>query len=261
MQSSIPKNQKQKEFYNALDPTYLKYEKNIPYAKHLVTRLLSHILQFEKAQILEIGAGQGRFTLELAQRVKRLTATDLSEKQIEILQNKIKTQRSKIKIKTQRLNLQQSAINCSVYDLLKPIPKVLKNRKFDAITGFFMLHHIDRKLYHQVIKNMLPLLKKGGRLVFIEPNCLYPFHLVEMLIEPDMHFEIEKQIYSNYLGTFKKSAEQLGLKLINFERFGFFPPPIINVFPSITTSEKWIEKIPIFQQLLTPFVIITYTNY
>jgi len=275
------KNKKQKKFYNSSNPQYLDHEKNRPYAVHLIRRLLTQLPQPESLNVLEIGAGQGRFTLELARHVGEVTATDLSEKQIEILiqkiqKSKVKSQnyRSKLKdntniriytnhtndetTKSSNLKSQNCNIDCFVFDLLKAPSKELKGKTFDAIVGFFMLHHIDRSLYPQVLKNILPLLKKRGRLVFIEPNCLYPFHLVEMMIEPDMHWEIEKQIYSNYLGTFHKAAIEAGLQKITFERFGFFPPPLINRFPDITKSEIVIERIPLVREFLTPFVLVSY---
>lgn len=246
----------QKQFYNSTNPQYLDAEKNKPYARHLVSRLQSAIPGAKSVSVLEIGAGQGRFTFELAKRVHDVMATDLSEKQIALLKDKIVAYEKNGTRRKQQAKKPSRTISCQVLDVLKDPPDECKQDSYDCIVGFFMLHHIDRKLYPKMLHHLLPLLKKGGLLVFIEPNPLYPFHLVEMMIEPDMHWEIEKQIYSNYLGVFQNAARDTGCAVKKFERFGFFPPPLINAFPFVTKLEKGIEKIPLIAQFLTPFVLI-----
>jgi 2-polyprenyl-3-methyl-5-hydroxy-6-metoxy-1,4-benzoquinol methylase len=255
MKSEQGKNQKQRNFYNSSNPSYLEHEKNIPYARHIVRRLLTAFSRPEIMSVLEVGAGQGRFTLELARHVAHLTATDLSRKQIDILKEKLHSPMApKNRIGGRMVG--KTDVTCHTHDLLSAAPQALKGKTYDAVVGFFMLHHIDRTLYPSVISNLLPLLSDSGRMVFIEPNNLYPFHLVEMMIEPDMEWEIEKQIYSPYISTFVQAAEHLGLHKVMIERFGFFPPPFINILPQITTYEPWIERLPVIHQFFTPFVFM-----
>lgn len=230
----------QKKFYNSADPGYLKHKKNIPYARYLVGKLLSVLPIPRQAAVLEVGAGQGRFTLELSQHVYRIHATDISRKEIEILKTLSQD------ITTQAVDL------LAKRDVLKGV--------YDAIIGFFVLHHIDRFSYDMVVSRLISHLKHGrSTLTFIEPNSLYPFHVVEMAIEPDMHWSIEKQIYSDYLKRWAHSCEDAGLKRVVIKKFGFIPPPLINRWPKIVIIDRFIEKIPLVKEILCPFVLVSYS--
>lgn len=234
------KNKKQKDFYNKSNPEYLIYQKNIPYARYIVAKMLPS-LAGRAGNILEIGAGQGRFTLELARHVGKIFATDISQKEISLLE----AVRKKLRIHN---------IETYVYDVFAP-DATLKE-KFDQVVGFFILHHLDRHSFPLMLRNIMAIVKKHGRLSFIEPNNLYPFHLVQIMMESQMKWEIEKGIYTNYLGCFKKACRKEGLKLVNFRKFGFIPPPLINKWPFLTAVDVLIEKIPLLNQIFCPYVLI-----
>lgn len=76
-----------------------------------------------------------------------------------------------------------------------------------------------------------------------------------------MKWEIERQIYTNYLSSFKKACLAAGLKIVNFQKFGFFPPPFINKWPSIVNLDKYFENIPMLKQFICPFVAVTAEKY
>lgn len=233
----------QKKFYNTYQPDYLAYAKNIPYAKYLVATMLE-VMPDNKTEVLEIGAGQGRFTFELAKFVRKLTACDISQKEIGILTKLAK-----------RLKL--TNIKSYITDLLT-LEHYSLPQKYDHIVGFFILHHLPKEKYFEVVDKLQFFLKKGGRFIFIEPNNLYPFHLVEMMIEKEMKWEVEKGIYSNYISCFKKACRDLGLRQINSTKFGFIPPPIINIYPPVTFLDKVIESVPIVNQIFCPFILLSF---
>jgi cyclopropane fatty-acyl-phospholipid synthase-like methyltransferase len=239
-------NQKdQLEFYNSRSPEYLEYTKNIPYSKVLVEKMVMSLglQQSNKENILEVGAGQGRFSFELARHVRTLTSTDFSDHEVRLLAKHI-------------ITLHAKNIIPLTQDLLNPCQK-LKGKTFDHIVGFFVLHHIPRDQYFKVIKLLLPLLKKGGRMSFIEPNNLYPLHAVEMIIKKDMEWEIEKQIYTDYIGKWKNACVKTGLTVVHWQKFGFFPPPFINVMPGLMAIEHVMESLPVLNKYITPFMLMT----
>lgn len=233
---------KQRKFYQTHQPDYLKYQKNIPYARYLVGKILGS-LKGRRDKVLEVGSGQGRFTLELSRFVKKLTAVDISEQEIKQLVKAAK-----------QMGIRN--IQTEVYDLVT-LDKARLLRQFDHIVGFFILHHLPREDYLFIVEKLFGLLSKKGRLSFIEPNNLYPFHIVEMIFQKDMSWRIEQQIYTNYISCFKKACFENGLNLVYCVKFGFFPPPLINRWPVLTRLDQVIERIPFIRQILCPFILLT----
>ena len=75
-------------------------------------------------------------------------------------------------------------------DVLDP-PDELKGR-FDAVVGFFTLHHL-----HDLggcLRAMRDLARPGGRIVFLEPNPLNPLYYIQMLVVPGMSWSGDKGI-------------------------------------------------------------------
>lgn len=232
---------KQISFYNSKNPGYLKYEQNIPYARYLVGKMVS-VLGGMRKRVFEVGAGQGRFSFELARFVGELTATDISSLEISLY----KKQQKMLGVKNS---------TSFTYNALEKVKRI--GKQYDHVVGFFVLHHIQRVDYDLLVKNLSKLLKNGGTFTFIEPNNLYPFHIVEILIEKDMHWDIEKQIYTDYIGKLKKACLQNGFVVKISRKFGFIPPPLINKSPYLTKIDSFIEKIPLLNQVFCPFILLS----
>ncbi|MBU2515193.1 polysaccharide deacetylase family protein [bacterium] len=102
-------------------------------------------------EILEIGAGTGRQTCQIANQVKEITATDISEPMINKLADKVSS--------TETTNI---SIACTDAALLE------FNKKFDKIFSFYCLEYIpDLK---PVFGRIYDHLKPGGLLYFTIPN-------------------------------------------------------------------------------------------
>jgi len=231
----------QKEYFNTHQTEEFVYGQNIPYARYMVGKILEHI-QKKSNRVLEIGAGQGRFTFELARHIPHVVAIDIAERAITILKQEIK----------QRKLYSVSAVACDVLEIEKILPK----GQFNAIVGIHILHHLPKDKLSSVIRQLKKFLAPGGYFCFLEPNSLYPFYLVAMLVQPNMTWEYEKGIYTNFLGVFKRACEAQGLRVTGIRKFGFFPPKIINRWPWITKAGSVIEHIPLIRDILCPFVVI-----
>ncbi len=225
----------QKNFYNSVDPEYLKAESNKPYARFIVGIIQQWISKQDA--ILEVGAGQGRFTFELSHHVQTVLATDISENEIDSLKKKI----------------QGNNIQASVLDLTRI--QMQKKSMFDSVVGFFILHHVP-DFVESVARNVSKHLKKGGRMIFVENNPISPWHLLAILLRRDMTWEIEKGTYTSYIGRFLAGCTDAGMRVKIVKKFGFFPPEIINRYPFVTKLHSVVEKIPGIRDIFCPFILV-----
>ena len=101
---------------------------------------------------LELGCGTGEFTTRLVESGCNLTAVDISEASVERCRARVKG-RAEVVVG----NIETA--------------EGLEGREFDAIVGVSVLHHID---LDACLKSVFPLLRRGGRFAFSEPNILNP---------------------------------------------------------------------------------------
>lgn len=203
--------------------------------------LLRHIEKFIAAtglsrdqNILEIGCGMGRYTLPLLAQGYQVTGLDLTPQLLDALR--------------QRLPEGVEAPLLCV-DIHNPPVKLLG--QFDAVIGFFMLHHIF-DLEH-AFAAIARLARPGGFTAFIEPNAYNPLYYMQILLSPGMTWEGDKGVAQMRRGKVLRAMQQAGFVDTRLERFGFFPPFITNTIPGLQL-EGWFEKMPLWYPLL-PFQI------
>jgi len=119
-------------------------------------------LDFNKsANILDIGCGTGRHSLELARRNYSVTGIDLSEAMISRAKEHAKSENLKIKF------------------IVKDAREFNFNGKFDLAImiceGAFPLMETDEMNY-SILKNAYCSLKPGGKFIFTTLNGLYPLY-------------------------------------------------------------------------------------
>lgn len=101
-------------------------------------------------KILEVGAGTGRYSIELAKMGYDVTAVDLTPKHVEIMKEKAK------KLKNFR---------CMIADALDL--KMFKDKSFDIVLNFGPMYHLfNKKDKNQAIKETLRVAKKGAICMF-----------------------------------------------------------------------------------------------
>jgi SAM-dependent methyltransferase len=111
---------------------------------------LTQALNDRSGNVLEIGAGSGTFTADLAKAFQHLTAIDISEDLLAIAQGKAPSAKC-LCMDAHHLEFRESS--------------------FDAIVGCSVLHHLDWAL---AAKEFYGKLKPGGVIRFSEPNLLNP---------------------------------------------------------------------------------------
>jgi len=185
-----------------------------PQESPYLRRQVEHALRFAglrpSQSILEVGCGMGRYTFLLAQLGFAVEGQDLTAKLLEHFRD----------FDGGRFNI---PLHCG--DIAFP-PDALQGR-FDAILGFFVLHHMHD--LEACFRGMRRTLRPGGMVLFVEPNPYNPLYYAQMLLTPGMTWEGDKGMFQMKRKRIFSAMELAGLTEPQCERFGFLPPFLINL--------------------------------
>jgi 2-polyprenyl-3-methyl-5-hydroxy-6-metoxy-1,4-benzoquinol methylase len=179
--------------------------------------------------VLEIGCGTGEVSFWIAEKTgMQVLATDLCVPFIE----------------QAKKNLQLPNLQFEVLDFNKP--EQVKNRTFDYIIGNGILHHLYFHL-DDALLTLKSLLKKDGKIIFMEPNIYNPYCAVIFnyarkwaKLEPDeMAFSKPFIIHKLTEAGFTKSK-------VEYKDFLLPGIPEALIKPSIIIGYA-VEKIPLLK--------------
>lgn len=228
----------QNEFYS--DPSkhsHLAFDAGSTYARRLVDTLARVATIRPSHTVLEVGAGAGRFTLHLAPRCARVVALDTSQPLLDSLS----------RISPPGISVEP--VCASVFDLDRVVP----DRQFDRICGFFILHHLPS---HQELFTILKhKLAPGGTICFLEPNRANPLFLAQVMISSEMTWKAEKGMFAFSATHTVRVLKDLGFANVRIHRCGFFPPHILDRFKVALSIERVLESFILIRRVL-PFVVI-----
>lgn len=208
----------------------------VPVRSPYLLRQVEELVRFARLapgdRVLEIGSGMGRYTLLLAEKGLSLEGMDLSP----VLLERLRT-----------YDGGQHPIPLHAFDVAEP-PADLKGH-FDAVIGFFTLHHLhDLKACY---RGMADLLAPGGRVAFLEPNALNPLYYLQITFTPGMTWKGDKGMLEMRRGPVFRAMKSAGFTELTLERFGFFPPFLSNRRAG-RKLEELLERIPLLRPVL-PF--------
>jgi SAM-dependent methyltransferase len=175
-------------------------------ARH-VDEVVRHAALLPTQRLLEVGCGMGRYTLLLAERGFAVEGLDLTPGLLQHLA---------------AFNGGRFDIPLHSADIAQP-PRELIGA-FDAIVGFFALHHMHD--LHACYAGMAQLVRPGGTVVFVEPNPLNPSYYVQILLSPRIRWRAERGILRMRRRTIFSAMTAAGLIAPRLERFGLFPPAL-----------------------------------
>jgi len=226
----------QRDFYGTHDHTQLRPLRNSYYAHKIVTRLASELGMRREHRVLEIGAGFGRFTLPLLGFCSSVVAVDVSQMGLDSLARR----RDARGIPVERCQLHRADANeLSREDFLE---------RFDFILGFFFLHRLSD--FTRTIARLSPLLGPQGRMAFLEPNPLSPLSVPQVAFCQDLTWREERGIFGLSRRDVETAFRGASLLPQRTKRFGFFPPQVLNRFPSARRVESRLENVRALNRLL-----------
>ena len=128
--NSRPQVARQRRFYGTRTHAHLRPRAGDHYAQKLARALALQIGLNSEDRILEVGAGFGRFTFDLLEWCGSMVALDLSARALSELEH-TREERG--------ISPERCSTLCA--DLTEPVPE-LPEAGFDAVVGFFLLHHL-----------------------------------------------------------------------------------------------------------------------
>ena len=201
-----------------------------PYVERQVDALVRFAGLAAGDHVLEVGCGMGRHTLPLAERGFSVEGLDLSPTLLG---------------RFEAFNNGRHEIPLHCADILE-LPESL-NGTFDAALGFFTLHHL-----HDLAASfaaMARLVRPGGRIVFLEPNPLNVLYYVQLAVAPGMSWQGDKGILNMRPRRVFGAMEEAGLESPAMERFGLFPPAVVNRRLG-ARLERGLERVPLWRAFL-----------
>jgi ubiquinone/menaquinone biosynthesis C-methylase UbiE len=224
-------------YANPEEHTHLLYNPCSVYSKDLARHMREALYLQSNQQVLEIGAGAGRFTLHISNCCDKWIALDT----VPMLLQHIEKHRGN--------NSRVETLCANAYELSNH----LKEFSMNSVCGFFILHHLLN--HERLFQSIWKILKPGGKICFLEPNRINPLFLVQVLISREMYWKTEKGMFTFSITRTAQLLCKLGFIEIKLQRFGFFPPQILDRFPVTLRIQRRLEKFrPLYRFL--PFVLI-----
>lgn len=203
-----------------------------PYVARQVGQLVDFVGLRQGARVLDVGCGMGRYTFPLAERGLSVEGLDLSPTLLGELD---------------RHNAGRYEIPLHCLDVVEA-PATLEEH-FDAVVGFFTLHHLhDLEASFTAMARLVP---PGGRIAFLEPNPFNPLYYLQILVSPGMTWAGDKGILQMRPRKVFAAMRAAGLVDLRLRRFGFFPPFLANRRWG-SHAEALLERFPPWRPLL-PF--------
>jgi SAM-dependent methyltransferase len=226
-------NRQQRDYFEG-PPKATMIARDTPYLRRHVDEALRFADYRPGQRVLEVGCGQGRYTLLLAARGVQIEGLDLSPVLLERLG---------------AANAGHFSIPLHCADIANP-PVALVG-VFDLVLGFFTLHHLHD--LDACFVSMVRLVRPGGRVVFLEPNAYSPLFYIQIAFTPGMTWAGDGGVARMRPGVVFPAMQRAGLTSLQLLRFGFFPPFLANRSWG-ARLERVLETVPIWRPVL-PFQI------
>lgn len=188
----------------------------------------------EGKNILEVGCGTGNFTQGLAKSKANIVAVDLSPELLYLAKGKYFA------------NVQYEVAD------IENLP--FRDSSFDAVVGNSVIHHCNLDL---ALKELKRVLKKGGKVIFSEPNMLN----IHIFLQKNIKF-LKKMAGDSpeetafFRWNLKKTFVSVGYTDVIIKPFDFLHP--MTPIPFIDTVNKLgliLEKMPIIREIAGSLII------
>jgi len=179
--------------------------------------------------VVDFGAGSGRITIPLLKNNFYVYAIDVSKRSLE--------------------NLRKTAKKLLLHSL-ETATSLPRNRKFKALVGADILHHIELNKYLPKIFNSL---EKGGKVIFSEPCA---FNLAWYIYLPiASNWKLERGLINCTYSNLKNTFEKHGFKNVTISGLGLLPRPFFNWSKKLCKLNDWLGNLPILKLFSYRYII------
>jgi len=195
------------------------------YAVKSRLELMTKYYDLREKRVLDVGCGNGVYTIEMAKIARFVFGIDPNEKFLR-----------------EAIELREKECVANVEFKCCKIEELKCDEKFDVAVMIEVLEHVDEKV---VLKRVNELLVDNGHLILFLPNKLYPFETHGMnIFGRNLHFKgsipflswapefIRRRVVNEKIYTKKKFREILNNGFDVFE-FDYFFPPLDLINPII----------------------------
>lgn len=233
--------ERQRRFYETRAHEHLQPRDRDFYAEKLATVVAASLGLGPGDRVLEVGAGFGRFTFSLLERCGSVVASDLAPAALATLERT-------------RDARGIPALRCTARRLdVTTLDATEVGERFSFVVGFFLLHHLPDVA--RCIELLSQLLAPGGQMAFVEPNRRNPLFLAQVACCADMTWAEEKGMFQLSHSGVTEAFRAAGLAPAPVQRFGFFPPQVLNRSPLARRVEARLETSAALRPLL-PFLLL-----
>ncbi len=187
-----------------------------PYNRRQVDELAAAIALQPGERVLEIGCGAGRHAFHLAQNGVQIEGLELTPELVD-------------QMKTYDNDRYNIPVYCA--DVIDFPPQL--TGRFDAVIGFFTLHHMHD--LDRVFAAIAQMVKPGGRIAFVEPNPYNPLYYLQYTFTPSISWKAEKGTLRMRQSVLFGAMSAAGFSSLSMERFGFFP--------AFIARRPWADKL------------------
>lgn len=184
-------------------------------------RIISLLKEKKVKTVVDFGCGNGRLSIPLLQAGLHVTAVDISEESLK------------------RLAAMAKKLHCDSY---LTVSSRIPPGQFDAVVGTDILHHIS---IGKELKGMNTVLRKGGMIVFSEPNFLNLSWILFITLFLD--WRVEKGIIHCTYFSLRSVLKRNGLEGIRFDGFALIPPPFVNRISLLRRLNYYLAKLPVLR--------------
>lgn len=191
--------------------TYLDRQIIDGHHRAIIANLLSTFGVAAGDQVIEIGAGSGRWTRVLLEHGLRVIAYEPDPALGAKIDQKM---RDDPKLTVMEAGVQEMNVECDVR----------------IVCGFHVLHHLNQECL-SALKERLAILSTKPNFAgwfFLEPNAANPLYALQILLTPAMSFREESGIWSN---NYQEMLGTPGQRVL-LGTIGLFPPhPMVGKLP------------------------------